>query len=96
MELFRKKRKSTIEDYCMDIYDHIFRADILTTGMGKDLPDIIYDSIVEADSSFQVINRSLFCTEIQTMQLELFALDWMDTFKKDKYTIPQSILPIGI
>ncbi len=91
MRLFRKITKVSIGDYCKDIYDNMLRADASTTDMGKDIPSVVYDSIVEADTSFQAINRSLFCTEIQTIQLELFALAWMDNFKQDNYTIPQSI-----
>ncbi|MDP2719345.1 MAG: hypothetical protein Q8P44_05900 [Dehalococcoidia bacterium] len=95
MGLFNKKREFGIEEYCHYYYDLIFHPVTSGSLAGKEvhkiLLDVQFNLLVEADQSFAGIDRNLFHTEMQSLQLELFSLAWMERFKKGYYILPQVI-----
>lgn len=92
MGLLHRKPNISVEECCQEFYDtQIFHPIIAGTDLSSVWWDTVFNSIVEADQSFAVINKSVFQREMTAIRLELFALAWMHKFKRDKYTIPQSI-----
>lgn len=92
MGLFNRNPKIGIEEFCREFYDtQIFHPIIAGTDLSSVWWDTVFNSIVEADQSFAVVDKSVFQREMTAIRLELFALAWMHKFKRDKYTIPQSI-----
>jgi hypothetical protein len=92
MGLFNRKPKTSIEDFCRQFYDfHVFNAIIAGEDAGKVILDTMFDSVVEADQSFAIIDRIMFYQEMRALRLELFGLAWGHKFKKEQFTIPQSV-----
>ena len=92
MGLFKSKPKIGIEEFCREFYDsQIFHPVIAGEDVGAIFWETAFDSVVEADQSFAGVKSDAFVCEMTALRLELFALAWMHKFKRDKYTIPQSI-----
>lgn len=92
MGLFNKKQKVGVEEFCRQFYDSVIFHPIIA---GQDFNEVWYDnvfhSIVEADKSFAVIDKSVFLREMMALRLELFGLAWLYKFPDNRFTIPQSI-----
>jgi hypothetical protein len=92
MGLFSGKPKVSTSDFCQDFYDNrVFKATIAGVDMNDVMFNSFFDSVVKADSSFAVVDKSVFAREITALRLELFALAWKHKFTHDKYQVPQSI-----
>ena len=89
---FGHKTKVAVEEFCRQFYDsQLLHAVIAGEDFSNLYWDTCYKNIVEADKAFESINKSVFIREMNAIRLELFALAWRDKFKKEKYTLPQSI-----
>jgi len=92
MGLFNKKQKVGVEEFCRQFYDNVIFHPIIA---GQDFNEVWYDnvfhSIVEADKSFAVVDKSVFHREMTALRLELLGLAWLYKFPDNKFTIPQSI-----
>jgi hypothetical protein len=92
MGLFNRKQKVGVEEFCRQFYDNVIFHPIIA---GQDFNEVWYDnvfhSIVEADKSFAVIDKSVFRREMTALRLELFGLAWLYKFPDNRFTIPQSI-----
>ena len=92
MGLFSQKPRVGVEEFCEQFYDKTIFHPIVG---GKDFNevwwDIVFNSVVEADKSFAVVDKSNFIREMTALRLELFGLAWLYKFKNEKFTIPQSI-----
>ena len=89
---FGRKTRVTVEEFCRQFYDSmVFHAIIAGEDFSNLHSDACYKTIVEADKAFECVDRSVFIQEMNAIRLEMFALAWRDKFKKEKYTIPQSI-----
>ena len=61
----------------------------------KAMWDSIKDMLVEADRSTANISASVVQQELTSLQLELHASAWLNVFKKEEHTIPQSVFTRG-
>ena len=92
MGLLRRKPKIGIEEFCREFYDtQIFHPIIAGTDVGSVFWETVFKSVVEADQSFATIDPTLFRKEMTALRMELFGLAWMHKFKREEYTIPQSL-----
>jgi hypothetical protein len=92
MGLLKRKPKVGIEEFCKNFYDtQVFQAMIGEIDVVPILWESLKGQLQEADESFAAIDQNLFKREMTALRLELFALAWMQKFKHEKYTIPQSI-----
>lgn len=92
MGLFSRKPKTSIDEFCRKFYDSmVFHPTIAGEDFNAIWWDTVFQSVVDADEFFGKIDKTLFQQEMTAIRLELFALAWMHKFKRDKYTIPQSI-----
>jgi hypothetical protein len=92
MSPFGHKTKATTEGFCQQFYDsQVFNVAIAGRDMSNTYWDTVFRSIVEADESFAGTDKSVFIREMNAIRLELFSLAWSHKFKKEKYTIPQSV-----
>ena len=92
MGLFKRKPKVTVEEFCQQFYDtDIFSANIGGVDAWKMFCETAFDLVVEADPSFAAIDRSKFQEELTAIRMELFALAWMHRFKREEFTLPQSL-----
>ncbi len=92
MGLFSKKIKIGVEEFCRHFYDDVIFHPVIA---GQDFNEVWWDnvfhSVIEADKSFAVIDKSNFIREMTALRLELFGLAWLYKFKDERFTIPQSI-----
>ena len=92
MGLFNRKPKIGIEEFCREFYDTtIFHTMIAGLDAWSAFLETVFKSVVEADQSFEVIDPTLFRKEMTALHMELFGLAWMHKFKREEYTIPQSL-----
>ena len=92
MGLFKRKPKVTIEEFCRQFYDtDIFSANIGGVDAWKMFCETAFDLAVQADQSFAAIDRAKFQEELTGIRMELFALAWMHRFKREEFTLPQSL-----
>jgi len=94
MGLLSRKPKMGIEEFCREFYDtYIFHPIKLPDGedIGSAFWNSAFNFVVEADQSFALIDRAVFRREMTALRLELLALAWGHKFKREKFTIPQSV-----
>lgn len=92
MGLLSRKPKIGIEEFCREFYDtQIFHPIIAGTHVGSAFLETVFKSVSEADQSFAAIDPTLFRKEMTALRMELFGLAWMHKFKREEYTIPQSL-----
>lgn len=91
MGLFSRKPKISIEEFCREFYDTQIFYRITGTDVGSIYFEAVFNSIVEADQSFAVIDKAVFQREMTALHMELFSLAWMHKFKRAEYAMPQSI-----
>jgi hypothetical protein len=92
MGLFSKNTRVGVEEFCRHFYDDVIFHPIIA---GQDFNEVwwdkVFQSIVEADKSFTVIDKSNFIREMTALRLELFGLAWLYKYKDERFTIPQSV-----
>ena len=92
MGLLSRKPKIGIEEFCREFYNaQIFHPMIAGEDFSTFWWDTVFNSVVEADKSFALIDKTMFIREMTALRLELFGLAWGHKFKRDKFTIPQSV-----
>ncbi len=92
MGLFSRKPKVGIEQFCREFYDsQIFHPIIADTDVGSVFFETVFNSVVEADHSFARVKRATFDREMTALRMELFGLAWCHRFKREEFTIPQSL-----
>ena len=92
MGLFSRKPKISIEEFCREFYDtQIFHPIIAEIDVWSAFLETVSKSVSEADQSFAAIDLTLFRKEMTALRMELFGLAWMHKFKREEYTIPQSL-----
>lgn len=92
MGLLSRKPKIGIEEFCREFYNaQIFHPMIAGEDFSTFWLDTVFNSVVEADKSFTLIDKTMFIREMTALRLELFALAWRDRFRQEKNTIPQSV-----
>ena len=92
MGFFEPKPKVSAEDFCKEFYDsQVFEAVIGGVNVVPQFWDAVRQELEAADPSVAKNDQALFQEELTALRMELFALAWMHKFKKDHYTIPQSI-----
>lgn len=91
MGLLNRKPKTSIEEFCRQFYDSVvFHPMVAGVDFNKVWWDTVFDSIVEADKSFALIDKAMFIREMAALRLELFGLAWGHKFKQEEFTIHQS------
>ena len=86
--LLKGKPKIGIEDFCRQFYDsHIFHAIVAGDDTNSGLCEVSFNTVVEADPSFAVVDRDLFRQEITALHMELFGLAWSHRFRRHKYLL---------
>lgn len=92
MDEYKSKSPVTIEGFCREFYDSIvFNSVKGGLNFNESLFDTYFNSIVEADASFNLVDKNLFKQELVALRMELFALAWAHKFRSEKFTMPQSI-----
>lgn len=92
MGLFDNKPKVGIEEFCREFYEtQIFHPIIAGEDVGSVYWDTVFNSVMEADASFAVVDLAVFKREMTALRLELFGLAWMHHLKRDKYILPEII-----
>jgi len=89
--LLSREPSVSIDECCRKFYDsQIFNPIIGGTDVGLVFLQHAYNSVAEADKRFKNIDFSKFQEEVNALRMELFALAWMERFKGEQYTLPQS------
>jgi len=89
--LLSREPDVSIDEFCRKFYDsQIFNPIIGGTDVGLVFWQHAYNSVAEADERFKNININKFQEEANALRMELFALAWMERFKGEQYTLPQS------
>lgn len=92
MGLLSRKPKIGTEEFCQQFYDtQIFHAIIAGEDMASRFWEIVFRSVAEVDKSFADIAPAIFKREMTALRMEVFGLAWRDKFKRDEFTIRQSI-----
>ena len=96
MGLLSREPSVSINEFCQKFYDsQIFNPIIGGTDVGLVFWQHAYNSVAEADERFKKIDFSKFQEEANALRMELFALAWMQRFKEEQYTLPQSFFTIS-
>jgi hypothetical protein len=92
MGLLSRKPKIGIEEFCRQFYDsQIFHPIIAGLDASEVFLETIFNSVVEADRSFSVVDPAIFRHEMISLWMELFGLAWIHQLSNDKYTCPQAV-----
>lgn len=92
MGLLKRKPKIGIEEFCREFYDtQIFHPIIAEIDVWSAFLETVSKSVSEADQSFARIKRAAFEREMTALRVELFGLAWGHRFKREQFTIPQSL-----
>jgi len=90
MGLLSRKPKYSMEGFCRYFYDdHVFNPNVAE--VKAPFYEVIFSSIVNADEAFKSIDFNKFREEMTAIRMELFGLAWVNRFKKERFTIPQTI-----
>jgi hypothetical protein len=91
MGLFSRKPKISIYEFCREFYDtQIFHAMIGGIDAWSAFLETVFNSVVEADQSFAVIDQAVFQREMTALRMELFGLAWSHKFERLEFTLGQS------
>lgn len=78
MELFNRKPKTSIEDFCRQFYDsEIFYVKTCDEDGASALWEKALNFVTEADPSLAKVDRDLFRREMTALHMELFGMAWM-------------------
>ena len=102
MGLFSSKPKYSIEEFCREFYDedvfHKIGKKYASSINGVELlnvPAAFWEQFIkglkESGDELNNLNEGVIHSELLALRLELFALAWSHTFKKDDYNLRQSI-----
>jgi hypothetical protein len=92
MGLFHGRQKVDIEEFCGEFYDsQMSQAEIGGVDVAAVFLDTLREQLVKADPSMKYVDHHVFQRELTALRFELFALAWMHRFKKDQFTVPQSV-----
>src|SRR3972149_1579541 len=92
MGLLSRKPKTGIEEFCQQFYaTQIFHAGIAGEDVASGFWEIVFRSVAEADKSFAYIAPAIFKREMTALHMELCGLAWRDKFKREEFTLRQSI-----
>jgi len=93
MGLLNRKPKVSIEEFCRQFYDtYVFNPTVIAgIDVGEAFWETAFNSVAEADKSFEAVDHTKFRHEMTSVRMELFGLAWMHKFKREEFTMPQSI-----
>lgn len=92
MGLFSRKPPVSAEEFCREFYEsQVFNPRVAGEDIGQVFWQTVFNSVVEADESFKKIEPPKFQEEMTVLRMELFGLAWMHKFKREEFTIAQSI-----
>ena len=93
MGILSRKPRVGIEEFCRQFYDtYVFNPTVLAgVDVGEAFWETAFNSVVEADKSFEAVEYAKFRHEMTALRMELFGLAWMHKFKREEFTVPQSI-----
>jgi hypothetical protein len=94
MNLFKKKTKCDLKDFCTQYYDtYILVSNPPVSAIknfNEDYSKIISEKLIAVDNNFKSVDIKKFSDEILIIRFELFSLAWFHQFG-DKSSIQQTI-----
>lgn len=91
MSLFKRKRQTTIKDFCRDFYDNqILNPKVGEVNAGEVYSKVVKKNIVELYPDFEKVSLEKLHKELTVLRFELFALAWTHKFISGKNVVIQS------
>ena len=90
VRIFSRKPRASAKEFCRNFYDtNIFNASIQGIDFNESYAIVLRNSIIEADSSFSIIDLDELKYELTLLRIEIFSLAFLHHFG-DKHSIAQN------